>query len=284
MSRRSLYQLPLPLPLGLTGRKLKRWLAGLLSLLVLLFLWNSIFIPIGSGHLGVLWSRFGGGTVMDRTYGEGYRVIWPWDRMAVYDARLQEMHGKVTALTIDGLQISLDITARFAPRAGDLPRLHRYVGPGYRNTVVWPDVVAALRHLIRQFKPKELSVLGESALAAKVNAAATESVAVHWVDLDRVLITDITFPQQLQEAIQDKLVQEQKVLSYDFLLKQAELERQRRSIEAKGIREFESIAQVPILKWRGVEATERLAASPNSKIVVIGPGETQLPVLLNADK
>jgi regulator of protease activity HflC (stomatin/prohibitin superfamily) len=165
------------------------------------------------------------------------------------------MQGKVTALTIDGLQISLGITARFALRPADLPRLHRYVGPDYRNTVVWSDIVAALRHVVRQFKPDELRVLGESALATKVDAEAEHSVTTHWIDLDRVLITNITFPERLQDAIQDKLVQEQNMLSYDYLIKQAELEQRRRAIEAKGIQEFENIAHISILKWRGIEAT-----------------------------
>jgi regulator of protease activity HflC (stomatin/prohibitin superfamily) len=276
--------LPPPPFLGLSRRTLRLWLGGLLLFLLLLYLWRAIFIPIGPGRLGVLWSRFGGGTVMDHTFGEGYRIIWPWDWMAVYDMRLQEMHDTAEVLTIDGLQVSLDVTARFAPRAADLPMLHRSVGARYKETVVWPDVVAAVRHVIRQFKPDELQVLGEAELARKVDAAAREAVQSHWVDLDRVLITRITLPERLQLEIQEKLVQEQKALAYDSILKQAEQERHRRIIEADGIREFENRSHVSMLKWRAVEATERLATSPNAKIVVMGTGENQLPVLLNTDK
>jgi regulator of protease activity HflC (stomatin/prohibitin superfamily) len=279
---------PLPPPpfFGLSRRERRLRLAGavLILLLLLLYLWRSIFIPIGAGHLGVLWSRFGGGTVMSHTYGEGYPAIWPWDRMTVYDVRLQEMHSTVAVLTEDGLQVSLDVTVRFAPRSADLPMLHRSVGPRYRETVVWPDVVAAVRHIIRQFKPDELRVLGETDLAAKIDAEARGAVRGHWVDLDRVLITRVALPERLNAEIEEKLAQEQKALTYEHILKQAKMESQWRAIEAAGIREFEDRSHISILQWRGIEATERLAASPNAKIVVMGVGQNQLPVLLNSDK
>jgi prohibitin 1 len=159
--------------------------------------------------------------------------------MTVYDVRLQEMHGTVPVLTSDGLQLALDVTVRFAPRAADLPMLHRSVGSKYRETVLWPDVVAAMRHFVRQFKPDELRVLGESGLAANIDAEAREAVRKHWVDLDRVLITRIALPERLDAEIQEKLAQEQKAIAYDYLLKQAEMERRKRAVEADGIREFE---------------------------------------------
>jgi regulator of protease activity HflC (stomatin/prohibitin superfamily) len=275
---------PAPPPFLLTRVGMRIWIGGLLLLLIVCLLWRSIFIPIGAGQAGVLWSRFGGGTDLSHVFGEGYRVIWPWNRMAVYNTRLQVRQGAVEALTVDALRVSLAVTARFAPRPSDLPMLHRSVGPDYKDTVIWPDIVAAVRHVVRQLKPEDLQVLGEAELGGKIDAAAREAVERHWVDLDRVLITRITLPRRVQREIQEKLAQEQKALSYTHLLRQAELEREKRLIEADGIRQFEERARVPFLKWRAIEATERLANSPNSKIVVMGSGEGQLPVLLNTDK
>jgi regulator of protease activity HflC (stomatin/prohibitin superfamily) len=264
--------------------RLKLAMVGLLALFVLLCLWRSIFIPIGSGHAGVLWSRLGGGTVMGRVYGEGYTAIWPWDEMTVYETRLQQMHDTVQVLTSDGLQVSLGVTVRFAPRLGDLTQLHRSVGPTYRRTVVWPDVIAAVRRVVRQSKADDLRVIGEADLAARVNGAASESVQNHWVDLDRVLITRITLPGPVETQIEARLAEEQKALAAPFLLQQAETERQRWLIEADSVREFEARAQVPMLKWRGLDVLERLAASPNSKVVVLGGGQGQLPILLDPDR
>jgi hypothetical protein len=35
-----------------------------------------------------------------------------------------------------------------------------------------------------------------------------------------------------------------------------------------------------LLEWKGIEATELLAKSPNAKIVVIGSGKNGLPLIL----
>ncbi len=269
---------------GMSKRRFRRRVAGLLLLLLLLFLWRYIFIPIASGQAGVLWSRLGGGTVMDRRYGEGYHVIWPWDHMAIYDMRLQEMHDTVQVLTSDGLQVSMQVTVRFAPRADELTVLHRSVGPRYRETVIWPDVVAAVRHVVRRFKPEDLTVLGEEELGDKVDAAARRSVQGHWVDLDRVLITRITLPRRVQAQIQEKLADEQKALAAPFILRQAELKRQSWRIEADGAREFQSRSGISLLKWRNIDALERLASSANSKIVVLGGGESAMPFVLDTGR
>ena len=273
-----------PPPRSILGLPVRVVLCGLAAALALLVCWNSIFVAIGSGRAGVLWSRFGGGTVMDHTFGEGVAVIWPWNAMAVYDVRLQEMHDTVRALTSDGLQVRLDVTTRFAPRATDLPTLHRMVGPRYRATVVRPDTIAAVRHVVRQFVAEDLRVIGEAGLSGKVEEAARSSVGEHWVDLDRVLITRIALPQRVEAQVEARLAEEQKALAGPSILRQAETERQRRLIEADGVRDFEARAQVSILKWRGLEALERLAASPNAKLVVLGTTQGQVPIVLDPER
>lgn len=259
--------------LGVSKRRFRLWVGGLLSVLLLLLLWNHIFIPIGSGESGVLWSRLGGGTIMDKRYTEGYWVIWPWDRMTVYDLRYQEMHGKADVRTSDGLHVAMDVTIRYRPRAADLPTLHQAVGPRYRETVLWPDTIAALQQIVRHFKPEELTASGETDLAQRVEAAARQSIQGHWVDLDRVLITRVTLPERVQAQIQEKLADEQKVLS-------ASLKRQTWLIEAEGAREFQERTGTALVKWRSVDALEKLAQSPNAKVVVLGGGK-DMPFVLD---
>lgn len=259
--------------LGMSKRRFRLWVSGLLAALLLLALWHHIFIPIGSGESGVLWSRLGGGTMMDRRFGEGYWVIWPWDRMAVYDLRYQEMHGKADVLTSDGLHVAMDVTIRYRPRADDLTMLHQTVGPRYRETVLWPDTIAALQQIVRRFKPDELTVRGETDLAQGVETAARHSVERHGVDLDRVLITRVTLPERVQAQIQEKQADEQKVLS-------ASLKRQTWLIEAESAREFQALTGTPLLKWRSVDALEKLAQSPNAKVVVLGGGK-EMPFVLD---
>lgn len=259
--------------LGMFRRRFRLWVGGLLALLILLMLWDRIFIAIGSGESGVLWSRLGEGTMMDRRFTEGHWVIWPWNRMAVYDLRYQEMHGKADVRTRDGLHVAIDMTIRYRPRAAELALLHQRVGPRYRETVLWPDTIAALQQVVGGVKPEELTMSGEAGLARRVEAAARHSVERHWVDLDRVLITRVTLPERVEAQIQEKLADEQKLLS-------ASLKRQAWSIEAEGARQFQARSGTPLVTWRSVDALEKLAQSPNAKVVVLGGGK-DMPFVLD---
>ena len=259
--------------LNMSRLRFRLWVGGLLAALVLLLLWNRIFIPIGSGESGVLWSRLNDGTMMDRRFTEGYWVIWPWNRMAVYDMRYQEMHGKADVRTSDGLHVAIDVTIRYRPRADDLTMLHQAVGPRYRETVLWPDTIAALQRIVGGFRPEELTASGEADLAQRVEQVARRSVERHWVDLDRVLITRVTLPERVQAQIQEKLADEQKLLS-------ASLKRQTWAIEAEGARAFQARSGTPLVQWRSVDALEKLAQSPNAKVVVLGGGK-EMPFVLD---
>jgi len=58
----------------------------------------------------------------------------------------------------------------------------------------------------------------------------------------------------------------------------------RKEIEANGIAKFQKIVNQTItpqlLKWKGVEATQEIAKSSNSKVIVIGNGDGDLPIIL----
>ena len=82
--------------------------------------------------------------------------------------------------------------------------------------------------------------------------------------------------------------QEQEALEYEFKLAKEEKEAERKRIEAQGISDFQRIVTKTItpslLKWKGVETTQEIAKSTNSKVIVIGNGDGDLPIILGGDK
>jgi len=70
----------------------------------------------------------------------------------------------------------------------------------------------------------------------------------------------------------------------EFVLQRESKEAERKRIEAQGIRDFNKTVAEGIsdnfLRWKGIEATENLSASPNAKVVVIGSGKDGLPIIL----
>ena len=111
-----------------------------------------------------------------------------------------------------------------------------------------------------------------------------EKIEKNYINLDAILIRDVTLPLTLQAAIEQKLKQEQESLEYEFKIDKAKKEAERKEIEAKGIAEFQKIVNRTItpqlLKWKGVEATQEIAKSSNAKVIVIGNGDGDLPIIL----
>lgn len=257
-------------------------IAILTVLFFALLLSNRIVHNIGPGERGVKWSRFFGGTVLDRIYPEGVRAILPWDLMYIYNIRVQQISDTITVLTQNGLPVRVSYSSRYYPHPDTVASLHQRYGPDYSETVLRPEVVGALREVIGNYRPEDIYARDEEGLLDEVYTVLQSNTVNHFIVLQDILIKELRLTPELENAINDKLVQEQEALAYEFRLRLEESERERKKIEAYGIRDFEAIAKIDILQWRGIEATIRLAESENAKVIVIGTGSDQLPIILGA--
>jgi regulator of protease activity HflC (stomatin/prohibitin superfamily) len=275
---------------GWLPRWLRAWLrrSGIYVVIIVLLLVflgltlsSRIFHTIQSGQRGVRWSLFGGGTVLDRDYPEGLRIISPWDELFLYDVRVQEVSDTVVVLSSNGLPVTVTYSVRYRPDLLKLPYLHQTYGPNYKETLLKPEIVSALREVLGNYRPEEIYSRSEQGLIDEIFQSLAAQVTNRYIVVQTVIIKELRLTPELEMAINQKLVDEQNALAYEFRLQRERSEAQRKTIEAEGIQSFERTAGVSILKWRGIEATEELAKSPNSKIIIVGPGENQLPVLLN---
>jgi len=272
-------------------RKRKRSLVigVLVALLIFLFFAERVVIFVDAGETAVLFKRFQGGTQLDRTYGEGLHIVLPWDHMQIYNVRIQHEYKQFEVLSSNGLKILVDASIRYRPIAENLPDLHQNVGPDYADRIVFPEVEAVVRQIFGQYLPEDIYSSQKFIIQNTVQNAIFE-VSERFVDLDELLITRITLPEMIVTAIEEKLEKEQIALGYQFRLDSERLEAERKRIEASGIRDFQTIISAGLtenyLRFKGIEATLKLAESDNSKIVVIGGGKDGLPIILDgsADK
>jgi regulator of protease activity HflC (stomatin/prohibitin superfamily) len=159
-------------------RRLRRTptlVAALALLFVFVLLAPRIFILVEPGEEGVLYRPLEGGTVTERTYGEGLWILWPWNRMYVYDTRIAETRRTLGVLTRDGLTVTLDLSIRYRPDVGKLAVLHKTVGPQYVEKIVVPEVLSAVRQQIGNQTADELytgRALPDVAVDAIARAAA----------------------------------------------------------------------------------------------------------------
>ncbi|MBF0465873.1 MAG: prohibitin family protein [Nitrospirae bacterium] len=259
----------------------------ILVALLLAFLWQRIVISVNSGEAGVLYKRFYGGTVVDKVYGEGIHLIFPWDSMTVYNVRYQTLQHNVDAITKQGLTIHLDVVIRYRPEYQVLGVLHQAVGTDYANTIVKPEVEAALRAVVGNYDADDVYSNKNAAIQTIVNQSLRQ-VSRRFVQIDSVMITKVTLPEKIQKAILQKMEQEQMDLAYDYKVDIEKKEAFRKKIEAEGIKVYNETINATlnenILRYVGIAATKDLSTSPNSKIIVIGGGKTGLPVLLDTGK
>ena len=250
------------------------------------FLAPHMFFTIGSGQVGVVFHRFGGGTAVEPTEerSEGFGVIAPWDIMQRYELRIQKSVEELTVLSKEGLEVHLHATTQYRPIKEQIGLLHKEVGPDYLDRVIIPEVRAILRVSASRRMAEEIFTAPRD-LQEEASEIAARRLAERHVRIDGLLITEVRLPEAVQRAIDDKQRQAQVSQEYDFRIEQEEKESIRREIEARGLREFQGVISEglsePFLRWRSIEATLELAKSNNSKVVVLGGAAGTTPLLLN---
>ncbi len=258
---------------------------GIIILVLLLILvWKSSK-NIGYGEAGVLFKTFGQGVVTDEPpLGEGFHIIAPWNKVEKYNTKQQELFQKdMTVLSSNGLEINLDISVLYQPDLKNLGKLHQTKGTSYVETVIAPQIRAVTRSVVGRYTPEQLYSSKRDAIQNEIYGEMKIELEKQFVQLNAVLVRNVTLPVKIKNYIEKKLGQEQETLEYEFRLEKAKKEAERQKIDAEGKAAANKILSASltdkILKEKGIEATLQLSKSPNSKVVVIG-GADGMPLIL----
>ena len=243
-------------------------------------------VNIGYGEAGVLFKTFGDGTVVDEpALSEGFHLILPWNKVYLYNVKQQEVfESQMQVLSSNGLEISLDVSVLYQPKADELGLLHQTKGSNYLDIVIVPNIRAVARSVVGRYTPEQLYSTKRDAIESEIYDELKKGVEEQHVQINDVLVRDVTLPNTIKQAIERKLSQEQMSLEYEFNLESARKEADKVRIDAQGKadanRILNSSLTTNILRDKGIEATTKLAESPNSKVIVIGSGKDGLPIIL----
>jgi prohibitin 1 len=255
------------------------------TIIVLFLLVSKSAVTVDSGEAGVLFKTFGDGVVVDEPpMGEGFHIVAPWNKVFIYEVRQQELFEKMKVLSSNGLEIQIDASAWYEPVYNELGNLHQSLGQGYLQRVIQPAIRSAARSVIGRYTPDDLYSTKRDAIQVEIFEETKKILDRQYVQLNEVLVRDVTLPPTIKEAIERKLKQEQESLEYEFRLESARKEAEKVIIEAKGKADANRILSASltdkILQDKGIEATTKLAESPNTKVVVIGSAKDGLPIIL----
>ena len=264
-------------------KKLRPILYMVIAVIFLLSV-GKFWVSIDSGYSGVLYRLTSGVDVDEPAYGQGLHLILPWNKMHIYEIRQAEKTETMNVLSVNLLEIGLDITTFYQPDIAKLGYLDVERSMAYESKVVIPVMRSVVREVIAKYLPEEINSTKREAIKQEIMDQARTTLADNYVQLNDILIRNINLPEKLKSSIEKKLQQEQEALEYEFKIDKERLEADRKRIEAQGIQDFQKIITESIndklLKWNGIEATLKLAESNNAKVVVVGSGKDGLPLIL----
>jgi len=256
-------------------------------LILFLILVAKSAVTIGYGEAGVLFKTFGGGVDTENTLDEGFHFIAPWNNVTVYNVKQQELFERsMSVLSSNGLEIKLDASVLYQPTFKTLGLLHKTRGRNYLQDVIIPAIRSATRSVVGRYTPEQLYSTKRDAIQSEIFEETKKIVEPQYVQLNAVLVRDVTLPPTIKDAIERKLRQEQESLEYEFRLTKATKEAEKQRIEARGKADANRILSASltdkILRDKGIDATLQLAASPNTKVVIVG-GKDGLPLILGSN-
>jgi prohibitin 1 len=256
--------------------------AGIFVLLivVLILIWASVaYVP--SGHVGVL-TLFG--RVTGDVLPEGTHFVNPFKVNNTMSIRTQELKETASVPSDEGLVMTLDTSLLFRLNPERAADVFQKIGPNFVEVVVEPNLRSTIRAVTSQHSANALYTGAREEVAQQILKELVEQLGSRGVEVQNVLLRDIQLPQMLKGSIEAKQQAEQDSLRMAFILQKEKQEADRKRIEAQGIRDFQTtVAQgisQQLLEWKGIEATERLAASTNAKVVIIGNPKNGLPLVL----
>lgn len=253
---------------------------GIAALVLVIFFFSAV-TRVESGHVGVV-TLFG--RVTGEVLPEGMHVINPFKTNNEMSIRTQEIKESASVPSSEGLVMNLDTSLIYHLDPQKAADVYQKIGPRYEEVLIEPNLRAAIRESTASHTANALYTGEREMVAKQIHDQLTDTLGNRGFVVESILLRDIQLPATLKTSIEAKQQAEQEALAMNFRLQKETQEAQRKRIEAQGIRDFQQIVAQGIspqlLEWKGIEATETLAKSPNSKVVVIGSGKNGLPIIM----
>jgi len=253
---------------------------GVVAFVLVILLFASV-ARVESGNVGVL-TLFG--RVTGEVLPEGIHLVNPFKANNEMSIRTQEIKESASVPSSEGLVMNLDTSLIFHVDPAKASDVYQKIGPNYQTVLIEPNLRAAIREATASHSANALYTGEREMVAKQIFDQLAGLLGQRGFIVESILLRDIQLPATLKSSIESKQQAEQEALAMSFRLQKETQEAQRKRIEAQGIRDFQQIVAQGIspqlLEWKGIEATENLAKSPNSKVVVIGNSKNGLPLIL----
>jgi regulator of protease activity HflC (stomatin/prohibitin superfamily) len=236
---------------------------------------------VPAGHVGVV-DLFG--RVSPETLKSGLQVVNPLARIIHMSVQTQEVKETMDVPSKEGLTVRLEMSVLYHLDPEKAADVYRSVGVDYARVLLEPQFRSVTRGVTAGYEARALYTSEREQLAQVITKELLHQVGRRGVIVEATPMRKLTLPDRLASAIEDKLNAEQESQRMQFVLQREQQESERKRIEAQGVADFQRIVSQgisePMLRWKGIEATIKLAESQNAKVVVVGSTKDGLPLIL----
>ncbi|MBK6936271.1 MAG: prohibitin family protein [Chitinophagaceae bacterium] len=262
-------------------------------LLVIAGILSKCIVQINPGQIGVK-TLFG--KVQNDVLASGLHFVNPLLEIRRLDIKTQNytmsgIHDEgekagddaIRVLTADGLEVTIDLTVLYKLLPSEAPKLVRETGEDYTDKIVRPLTRTKIRDNSVYYEAVALYSTKRDEFQQRIFKSIEDDFKKRGLILEQLLVRNITLPQSVKVTIEQKINAEQDAQKMQFVLLKEKQEAERKRVEAQGIADYQRIINTGLtdqqLQYEQIKAYLELAKSPNSKVIVMGKGNT--PVILD---
>ncbi len=261
-------------------------------LFILLGIITSAIVQINPGEIGV---KVLFGSVKNEVLGSGLHLVNPLYEITKVDVKTQNytmsgMHDEgdkvgddaIRVLASDGLEVTIDLTVLYRVVAGDAPKLIKETGLDFKDKIVRPITRTKIRDNAVYYQAVELFSTKRDEFQQRIYRSIEDDFKKRGLMLEQLLVRNITLPNSVKASIESKINAEQDAKKMEFVLQKERQEAERKRVEAQGIADYQHIINTGLtdqqLQYEQIKAMKEIALSQNSKIIIMGKGNSPIMV------
>lgn len=236
------------------------------------------------------------GKVQDQILESGLHVINPLVEVTTFSIQTENytMSAKgsegavqgddaIRVLSSDGLEVTIDLSVLYRLNPSKAPFMLQNIGVNYEDKIVRPVTRTAIRDNAVNYQAVDLYSVKRQEFQAKINQSITQNFAKNGLEVQQILVRNISLPASVKASIESKINAEQDAQKMQFVLQKERQEADRKRVEAQGIADYQKILSTGLsdkqLQYELIKAQKEIALSPNTKIIIMG-GSKGNPIML----
>ncbi|MGY8989458.1 MAG: SPFH domain-containing protein, partial [Flavobacteriales bacterium] len=257
---------------------------GVIAVVLLFMFGSNMSTNVQPGEKGVMFYTLGNGLDTQEVYGQGMNFYLPWNKMIVYNVKTQTLPFRVDGKDSAQVQCALAMNVIYRPIPEEIGLLENEIGADYVNKLIKPKLEDIALTVIKQFDYKSIISNKKDDVKLLIEKMMKAELSSRHIIIEEIKISDIIISDEIEASITRVVKAEQLMLEQKYVKERALEEKAIKLIQADAEAEY-NLKVMPtlthqILQFKGIEATKEIAKSPNSKVIVIGNSDGDLPIIL----